>query len=265
MEFFVRILFMNTVLPVYKTRALTCGQLITQFKTNFSIYTQEKISVAGRLDPMAEGLLLLLIGEANKQRHFYQSLEKQYLTQILFGVETDTYDVLGLITKIATPPPLAQLEQKLPKLTSTLKGTYHQAFPPFSSKTVGGKPLYYWTRKGVIFPTYPTKEITINQFKIKKFCLKKSGDIVKKIISDVSQITGDFRQESILHRWREVQKNLSSVFPLVTVEITCSSGTYIRSIADEIGKQIGCGAIAYTIKRTRIGNYTTKDAIKLDS
>lgn len=256
---------MNTVLPVYKARAITCGQLITQFKTTFGNYTQEKISVAGRLDPMAEGLILLLIGEANKQRHFYESLDKQYRTQILFGVETDTYDVLGLITKIATPPSLTQLEQKLPKIISTFKGTYHQAFPPFSSKTILGKPLYYWTRKGVIFPTYPTKEITITKFKIQHFYLKKRGDIVKKIIADVSKITGDFRQESILHRWREVQNNLSSLFPLVTVEITCSSGTYVRSIADEIGKQIGCGAIAYTIKRTRIGNYTTKDAVKLDS
>ncbi len=254
---------MDTVLPLYKARAMTCGELIINFKNTFNAYAKETISVAGRLDPMAEGLVLLLIGEANKKRHFFESLDKHYRTQMLLGVETDTYDVLGLITKISIPPSLTQIKQELHKLIPNLKGTYQQPFPPFSSKTVQGKPLYYWTRKGVLFPTYPTKEVTVTDFQINKFSLVNQKEILNEILSDISRVKGDFRQDTILKRWQRIKSDLPSTLPLVTAEIICSSGTYIRSLVNSIGKQIGCGAIAYSIERIRIGSYTLDDAIIL--
>src|SRR5262245_8184953 len=89
---------MKKVLPIYKPVCLTPNQLIEQLRNKHPEYQNEKIGFAGRLDPMAHGLMLLLIGYENKNRTEYLNLDKTYYFKILLGVETDSYDLLGLIT-----------------------------------------------------------------------------------------------------------------------------------------------------------------------
>ncbi len=88
---------MSNVLNVYKPEGITPVQLIEQLRINFPEYREAKISFAGRLDPLAHGVMVLLLGEENKQREKYLNLEKEYTFSCLLGVETDTFDYLGIL------------------------------------------------------------------------------------------------------------------------------------------------------------------------
>lgn len=106
------------------------------------------LGYAGRLDPMAEGVLVVLVGDENKRREAYLSLNKEYIVEILFGFETDSYDMLGL-----APSSLAGQEKNTDVLKSYLGSfvdVHDQEYPPYSSKTVVGKPLFVWAREGNI-------------------------------------------------------------------------------------------------------------------
>lgn len=252
---------MNEVITVNKPRGITPLQTIQLFKQKFPSYQNEKMSYAGRLDPMASGLLILLIGEQNKKRNEFESLEKTYEFELLLGITTDTYDALGLITAISPLQPNA-LKQCLQLLPSFI-GSHEQAYPPFSSMNVSGKPLYYWAREGKLHDIkIPTKIVTIKSLEITSTSLIKSPDLVANVVTVIKQVNGDFRQDEIIKRWETlVKKDLS--FPLITCRATVTSGTYIRSLAHEIGKKLGTGAIAYSIHRTKVGQYHLKDALEL--
>jgi len=86
---------MQKVLNLYKQTGVTPLQTIKQLQKRYPEYQDSKLGYAGRLDPMAEGVLLVLVDEENKKRRTYESLEKEYEFYMLFGVKTDTYDILG--------------------------------------------------------------------------------------------------------------------------------------------------------------------------
>ena len=252
---------MNEVITVNKPRGLTPLQTIQLFKQKFPNYQNEKMSYAGRLDPMASGLLILLVGDQNKKRNEFESLQKTYEFELLLGITTDTYDALGLITAVSPPQPntLKQCAQLLPLFI----GSYEQAYPPFSSMHVLGKPLYYWAREGKLHDIkIPTKTVTIKSLEIISMSLIKSPDLVTNEVNAIKQVSGDFRQAEIIKMWRTLVKKNQS-FPLITCRTTVSSGTYIRSIAHEIGKRLGIGGIAYSINRTQVGKYLLEDALEL--
>jgi tRNA pseudouridine55 synthase len=252
---------MNEVITVNKPRGLTPLQTIQLFKQKFPNYQNEKMSYAGRLDPMASGLLILLVGDQNKKRNEFESLQKTYEFELLLGITTDTYDALGLITAVSPPQPntLKQCAQLLPLFI----GSYEQAYPPFSSMHVLGKPLYYWAREGKLHDIkIPTKTVTIKSLEIISMSLIKSPDLVTNEVNAIKQVSGDFRQAEIIKMWRTLVKKNQS-FPLTTCRTTVSSGTYIRSIAHEISKRLGIGGIAYSINRTQVGKYLLEDALEL--
>ena len=91
---------MNTIILINKPISLTPLQAIRRLQSLHPELEGEKIGYAGRLDPMAEGLLLLLVSDENKKRKEYERLPKTYEFEVLLGIETDSYDVLGIITKV---------------------------------------------------------------------------------------------------------------------------------------------------------------------
>ena len=93
---------MKNVLNLYKQVGITPLQLIKKFVRSNPEYKDEKLGYAGRLDPMAEGVMIILVGDENKKREKYLDLNKKYEVGILFGVSTDTHDVLGLIERHAS-------------------------------------------------------------------------------------------------------------------------------------------------------------------
>lgn len=252
---------MNEIVAINKPSGLTPLQAINIFKTKFPAYKDEKISYAGRLDPMASGLLILLVGDKNKNRNEFESLEKTYEFELLLGITTDTYDVLGLITAISPlqPNTLKQCMQLLPSFI----GSHEQAYPPFSSMTVSGKPLYYWAREGKLHDIkIPTKIITICSLVALSESSLPAKNLIDQTIRRIFKIEGDFRQAEIIHSWKNITTTSQS-FPRISCRATVTSGTYIRSLAHEIGQKLNCGAIALSITRTQVGKWCLNDAIKL--
>ncbi len=224
------------------------------------------LSYIGRLDPMAEGLLLVLVGEENKEREKYLDLDKKYEFEILFGFATDTYDLLG----VADLPPLLSThssptrrgsrslqEVGLQPLIKTLVGKHSQPYPPFSSKPVNGKPLWQWAREGRLDEIeIPTHEIEIYSLDYLGQREISKEDLIKTIEENVSKVTGDFRQKEIIESWRSaIEKDAidrDANFALAKFAVYCSTGTYVRQLAQEIGKQLDRKVTIFSLKRTEI-------------
>lgn len=253
---------MNDVICVYKPIGMTPLQAIELLKNKYPEYSDKKISYAGRLDPMAEGVLVLLLDEANNKRKEFENLNKTYECDVLFGVSTDTYDTLGLITNTHKAPQISPLS--LIPLISQFKSVFPQPYPPYSSKAVRGKPLYYWARQNKLSEiTIPTKEITISSIEMINQRDITSQDLHKEIIKRLEIVKGDFRQDLITTSWDDYFKTNQQPLLIISLRVTCSSGTYIRSLANSLGEKIGIPAIAYTIKRTNVGTFTLEDCLNI--
>ena len=256
---------MKEVLNLYKSRGETPLQRIERFRKDNPEYKNVPLSYAGRLDPMAEGALLVLAGDANKDRTQYLNLDKEYTFDVLFGFSTDTYDLLGVMAdavsrashKYVKAPVLLEYIAQLP-------GQHNQKYPPFSSKPLEGKPLFVHARKGDL-DRFELPEHRIEIFAASLVGMRRmtNDELLEEIETSIKRVHGDFRQERILHLWRETLRVLYGIsFDVATVSIHCSSGTYVRSIAHELGEQLGIPALAMRIVRTRVGKYKVKQSKK---
>lgn len=253
---------MENVIYLWKSVGITPLKAIFNFKDKNPSYSKEIISYAGRLDPMAEGILILLIGEENKNRDIYLGLDKEYETEIIFGISTDTFDSLGLIQDTITKDiSKNEIEKQLKKFI----GKQKQVYPPFSSKTVDGKPLYWWSRNNKLDEIeLPKKQIEIYSIELLEYEKVPVKNVVEKIIEKIKNVDGDFRQEEIILNWKKFQeKNNEKDLIKIKFKANCSSGTYIRRLSDDLGKELGNAAFAYSIKRTKIGEIEVKDCINL--
>ncbi len=208
--------------------------------------TDVPMTYAGRLDPMAEGELLILIGEECKKKEAYLGLDKEYEVEIVFGIETDTYDVLGLVNVNDTNITPQAVD------VSSYVGTFSQSYPPYSSRTVDGVPLHAMARAGALPEEMPTKEVTI--YSIEELGRKTitAAELKAAILHKIAQVKGDFRQAEITQKWHKVLNDDTREFEVLKLRIACSSGTYMRSLAHRMGQERGNGAFALSIKRTKM-------------
>ena len=250
---------MEKVLKLYKKMGETPLECIERFRgENNKDYTDIKMSYVGRLDPMAEGELLVLVGEECKNREKYLGLDKEYEVDILFGFETDTYDVLGLLNKNLVVGLLSDYDvaghgDRVREFLEGIMGRQIQKYPPFSSKTIGGKALFELSREGKLnaeSENIPEKEIVIYEAELLKNYWIKGRDLKDDIFKRILLVRGDFRQEEILEKWNGFfEGRLDEQFLVSKIRVRCSSGTYMRSIAHNMGKKFDIGAIALRIKR----------------
>jgi tRNA pseudouridine55 synthase len=253
---------MNSILFVWKPLGWTPLKAVTVFKEKNPEYKNATISYAGRLDPMAEGLLLLLVEDQNKKRKEYEGLKKTYVIEMVFGLSSDTYDALGVIEKVNA---YEMDNNKVENALHDFIGRQKQVYPPYSSKTVLGKPLYWWARTNRISEIeLPTREIeikSITQLTQKRVSVEK---ICQKMIKAIQRVDGDFRQQQIIASWKKVcNEQKGSFFDVLKLEIECSSGTYMRRLVYDIGVRLGCGALCLSIRRTKLGDHLLKDSIRL--
>jgi tRNA pseudouridine(55) synthase len=251
----------NYVLNIYKPISLTPLDAIHKLRQKFPELENETLAYAGRLDPMAEGVLLVLVGDECKKRKEYERLKKVYEVEILWGVSTDTYDVMGLITDINT--------QAHPKdvlaASKSFIGKQLQPYPPYSSARVNGKPLYYWARENRLDKIeIPSKEVEIFDITYIGERSVLGKEILKEINQKINKVQGKFRQDEILNKWHNILLEISDFeFRISNISVSCSSGTYMRSLAYEIGKTLRIPTLAYSIKRTQVDRFSIKDSIKL--
>lgn len=253
---------MKNILYIWKPVGFTPLEIVEKFKERNPEYKNEIISYAGRLDPMAEGILILLIDEENKKRNNYLGLEKEYESEIVFGISTDTFDSLGLITNNEFKD---LSKNEIENCLSSFLGKQKQAYPPYSSKAVKGKPLYWWARKGKINEIkIPETEIQIYSIELLVFENISVNNLVNVIIDKIEKINGDFRQKEIINTWQKFEnENSNENLIKIKIKVNCSSGTYIRRIADDLGKKLESNAFALSIKRTKIGEISEKDCLRI--
>lgn len=246
------------VICVYKKIGETPLECLERARKEKGIDLSVPMTYAGRLDPLAEGLLVILVGEECKNKDKYLGLDKEYEVDVLFGVKSDTHDLLGMVGDVMTDS-IAKFDENLVNFSSCV-GRLTQEYPAYSSKTVKGKQLHEYARAGELPEEMPTKEVEI--YSIEKLGEKEiSGkDVAEEAISKIQLVKGDFRQEEILEKWREFgEKYEKNVFKIIKIKVSCSSGTYMRSLADRMGKDTKTGALALLIKRISVGEYKIEE------
>ncbi len=256
---------MELVLNLYKNEGETPLACLERFRASHPEYKDLPLSYMGRLDPMASGVLLVVAGEENKKREQYLGLDKEYECKVLFGFNTDTHDILGLVTESVEGALDEQdIKSKVEKTIPDFVGTYNQTYPSFSSKPVGGKSLFMHAREGTIDKdNLPSHEVVVSLIEILKWEQMEAIDLKESIKTRIAKVAGDFRQSEILSKWEEVlEKEKNRSFSVVSLRISCGSGFYVRMFADDLGKKIGVPALAFEIVRTRVGEYRIEGSKK---
>jgi len=214
---------MGKIIIANKPKGKTSYQIIREFKKKLDT---KKIGHAGTLDPFASGVLILLIGKATKKFSYFQTLDKTYLLTIQLGQSTDTLDSEGKITKQIPWQKIDKSTLTKPNLNKILKsfqGTQTQTIPAFSAAKYKGKPFYYYARQNIP-PPDRQKTITIKKINL------------TKIISNAP-------------------------YPQIEIKVICSSGSYMRQLAVDIGNKLDYPAHAKELKRIKVGDYSLDKAV----
>ena len=180
----------------------------------------KRIGHAGTLDPMATGLLIMLIGKATRVSQYLMSLDKEYTGTISLGKVTTTQDAEGEMLETRPVPPLTAEE-----VAATLKsfvGDQYQTPPMYSAIKIDGVPLYKKARQGEEVEREP-RFIRVASFEMTRFAS-----------------------------------------PEIDFVLRCSKGTYVRTIAHDLGQKLGCGAHLSKLRRTASGKFTISQCLTLE-
>ncbi len=252
------------IFEVYKNEGETPLETLGRMRLEKGIPSDVPMTYAGRLDPLATGLLIVLTGEDVHKKEEWNGLSKTYHFEILFGVATDTGDILGDFSHTEKSdgekffseaekfsPARTRNKQEITKAISSFLGKQSQNYPMYSSKTVDGIPLWQYAREGkeVVLPNHQVEIFNIN---VVGFEEKNSADLLQEIKERITKVNGDFRQQEILQTWQHFLQNKEEHFLIAKCVATVSSGTYIRQLCIDIGEKIGIPALAWRIERTEI-------------
>lgn len=212
-----------------------------------------KLSYAGRLDPMAHGLMLVLKDEQCYKQHDYHNLNKKYIFKMLVGISTDTYDILGKVDKVMNidNETLIEVINKIREHPHT----FFQEYPPYSSVRVDGKPLWKHSKDGTLdLITIPGKKVSIQCIGIKGVQSINKENLLKLININIGKMDAkhNFRQKEILEEWPNINEDDYKVITIVA-EVSC--GFYVRSFCHNIGESLGIPCMALDILRTQVGEY----------
>ncbi len=204
---------MDGVLVVDKPEGWTSHDAVAKTRR---IAGTRKIGHLGTLDPLATGVLPLVVGRATRLAQFCMRGDKTYDAVIRFGYATDTYDRDGTPVTAVTEPVISreQIEDLLPRFS----GVFEQVPPPVSAKKIRGTPAYKLARKNQPVELRPV-EVTVHSIEV-----------------------------------REVRGCEARLI------VRCSAGTYLRGIAHDLGKVVGCGAFLKTLRRTASGEFRLDQA-----
>lgn len=211
---------MNTdgLIVVDKPSGLTSHDVVNRVRW---LANTRKVGHLGTLDPMATGVLPVVIGRATRLAQFFSSGEKTYEATIQFGWSTDTYDREGSPTSEAVTPGFTR--EELEAALERFRGKFLQTPPVFSAKKVSGTPAYRLARKQVLVELQPV-EVQVFALHLREFA------------AGVARIS-----------------------------VRCSSGTYVRSIAHDLGRELGCGAFLTALRRTASGEFTESESRTLEA
>lgn len=211
------------------------------------------MTYAGRLDPMAEGLVVFLYGDARFQKDFFLKMNKSYYVEFFLGYETDTFDVLGIAKQA---PQLYQQEMTMETVESFQKpGTFTQNFPAYSSRKILGKPLFTYAKNSMDVPV-ESHDVTLYHYADMSRRFVQASELVNGIIADINNVSGDFRQQESITSWQVLEKSFPGTITVYGISMTVSSGFYVRQWVNDFGKFLSTSAVTFRIVRDTIGIFT---------
>ena len=205
------------VLLVDKPKGLTSHDVVYHLRRKLQM---KKIGHAGTLDPMATGVLVMLIGKATRISQYLMSVDKAYEGEATLGVVTDSQDAEGEVMETRPVPVLSETQVR--DAMKTFLGDQYQTPPMHSAIKVAGVPLYKMARKGEEVEREP-RFIRIAAFEL-----------------------------------------LTFTPPTLTFRLDCTKGTYVRTIAHDLGQKLGCGAHLSALRRTASGRFTIGQCLPLE-
>ena len=208
---------MEGVLLVDKPRGRTSHDVVYRLRRKLQM---KKIGHAGTLDPMATGVLVMLIGKATRISQYLMSVDKVYAGEATLGVITDSQDAEGEVMETRPVPELT--EARVREVMKTFLGDQYQTPPMHSAIKIGGVPLYKLARKGEEVEREP------------RFIRVAAFDL------------------------------LSFAPPKLTFDLHCTKGTYVRTVAHDLGQKLGCGAHLSALRRTASGKFGIAACLPLD-
>lgn len=252
---------MKQIYSVFKPKGLTPLEALERLREKLKLPKELKMTYAGRLDPLAEGVLILLFGNKLKEKDKFLGLNKTYSAQILFGASTDTFDLMGKVLKVDNVlPKIDAIKEELKRLL----GKVMLPIPPYSSVPVNGRPSFMLARAGELNQkNLRFREMKINRISVGQIKTISAAAVLKSAQKSIAKVSGDFRQDEILKIWKRKLSGKKFKFLIVETVIHCGSGTYIRSIAHQLGNKLGRPALLYSLKRDRVGKFTSSNAISL--
>jgi len=200
----------NGIVILDKPAGMTSHDVVNAAR---KLFHTRRIGHTGTLDPDATGVLVLCLGQATRLAEYLSAAWKHYVTEVVFGVETDTQDASGQMT--AERDASAVTAEAVRALLPRFQGTISQIPPMVSALHHEGKRLYELAREGVTVERAP-RQVQIAQIALTEF--------------------------------------VSGVHPVATLEVTCSTGTYIRTLAADLGAAAGVGGMMRSLRRTWVGS-----------
>ncbi len=219
---------MNGILIIDKPAGITSHDVVARVRR---ILQTKRVGHTGTLDPFATGVMMILIGQATRLAQFLDKDEKEYEAMVRFGFETDTGDRTGVRRDAEMPERGdAVTSKEIEEALSDFRGQIEQLPPMYSAKKIDGKKLYEHARKGEIVERKPIA-VTILELEV--------SEVVNS--EDLGLGTWDFG-----------------------LRVVCSAGTYIRTLAEDIGRKVGVGAHLVELRRTRAGKFTIEQSQTLE-
>lgn len=221
----------------------------------------EKSSHTGTLDPMAEGVVIVLLGKERVKKKEFARWKKEYIFEITFGISTDTLDSMGLVVGFD----FREISDKeISKIGKNFLGLYKQKIPIYSTKKIKGKHLHEYARSGKTIKR-PVKKGEIFSLTLVKYSEISSEKHIKAQLDKINKVRGDFRQKEIANNWKNILKSgkLPKNLQTAQFKVETSGGIYVRSLAEDIANELQTYGFCSKIIRTKNGVYAEKDCSKL--
>ncbi len=212
-----RPLMIDGIFIIDKAPGMTSHDVVARVRR---IIRQTRVGHAGTLDPLATGVLPVVVGRATRLVEYLAEADKAYRATLILGASSDTYDREGSV--VPSPDVAVPSRHEVETALAGFRGEIMQVPPMHSALKVGGKKLYELARQGVVVERQ-ARQITISRIEIEAYRP-----------------------------------------PLLQIFVECSKGTYIRSLANDLGEALGTGAYLDALVRTRVGAFSLEQAVTLD-
>ncbi len=241
--------------PVYKPIGPSTHQLAMQAASIFP----KKLTHTGSLDPLAHGVVTLLIGDARYHKQSHQAAEKSYRVEIIGGIRTDTHDLMGRTTTQSSIQSLPR--KRIETFLESQLGTHPQQLPRFSARRIDGESYFDKAKRGEEF-TPAHESVTLQRYGVVNIARIEAPRLIADAIQRIQRVQGDFRQAPIIEAWQRRDQHRQP-FPSITLELTVGKRFYIRALVRDLSDHLNIPLCIADLERTADGDRTTADCICL--